>query len=146
MIGEVGGKREHNSSFPLREHLAALDLEHYAWAPLLHHREGNLWRCIPIYNAQSECIQFIYVIFTVYIQPMQVSSMLGSVWMAPSAWRFEAPAACCFSTSEVLSCSGVLSMTPQQVHCWLWCWTWHPSGIGPLFGKSTSHLTCITWT
>lgn len=51
-----------------------------------------------------------------------------------------------FSTSEVLSCSGILSMTPWQVHWWLWCWTWHPGGIGPLFGKSTSHLTCITWT
>lgn len=25
---------------------------------------------------------------------MKVSSMLGSVWMAPSAWRFEAPAVC----------------------------------------------------
>lgn len=53
----------------------------------------------------------------------------------------------CFSTSEVLSCSGMPSMTPQQVHCWLWCWTWHPSGTGPLFGKSTgSHLTCVTRT
>lgn len=43
-----------------------------------------------------------------------------------------------FSTSEVLSCSGVLSMTPRQVHWWLWCWTWHPGGIGPLFGKRKS--------
>lgn len=25
---------------------------------------------------------------------MKVSSILGSVWVAPSAWRFEAPAVC----------------------------------------------------
>lgn len=44
--------------------------------------------------SQSECIQFIYIIFTAYIQPMKVSSMLGSLWMAPFAWRFEVPAVC----------------------------------------------------
>lgn len=144
LIGEVEGKHEHDSSFHLREHLAALDMEHHAWAPLLHHREGNLWRCIPIYNAQSMYTVYIYYFYSLYsaYESVEQAGNCGDSTFCMEIWG----TCSLFSTSEVLSCLGMLSMTPQQVHCWLWCWTWHSSGIGPLFRKSTSHLTCITLT
>lgn len=130
-----------SAQFHLREHLPALDLECYAWAPLLHHREGNLWRFIPIYNVQPKFVQFIYIIFTVYTQPVKVSSMLGSVWVAPSAQRSEVLAVCC-NTGEALNCLGMASTRPWEVPCWLWRWTWHPSGIGPLWEKHRSFDLC----
>lgn len=55
-----------SSPFHLSEHLPALDPERYARVPLLHHREGNLWRFIPTYNAQSEFILFIYTVYIYY--------------------------------------------------------------------------------
>lgn len=91
------------SPFHLREHLAALDLEHYTWAPLLHCREENLWRFIPIYNAQLKCIQFIYYCLCVYFYILysvcERAKHAGSVWVAPSAWRCEVPVVCS-DTSE----------------------------------------------
>lgn len=74
-------------------------------------------------------------IFTVYTQPVKEPSMLGSVWVAPSAWRCEVPVVCS-DTSEQLSYLGMPGLTPQQVHLWLPRWTCHPSSIGPLFVKS----------
>lgn len=86
-------------------------------------------------------IYYFYSLYSAYESVEQAGICMDSTFCMEiwGTWSL-------FSTSEVLSCLGMLSMTPQQVHCWLWCWTWHPSGIGPLFRKSTSHLTCITLT
>lgn len=45
-------------------------------------------------NLYGLYVQFIYIIFTVYTQPVKVSSLLGSVWVAPSALRSEVAAVC----------------------------------------------------
>lgn len=116
-----------SSPFHPGEHLAALDVERYAWAPLLHHGEGNLWRFIPIYNAQSKCIQFICAVHVYYFYSL--SSACESVKHAEiyvgGTLCAEIWGTCglvCSNTSEALSCLGIMpSMTPQQAlvldHC-----------------------------
>lgn len=49
-------------------------------------------------NLYSLYVQFMYIIFTVYPLPVKVSSMLGSMWVAPSAQRSEVPVVCSVPT------------------------------------------------
>lgn len=48
----------------------------------------------------------------------------------------------CCNTGEALNCLGMASTSPREVPCWLWRWTWHPSGIGPLWEKHQSFDLC----
>lgn len=126
-------------------------LQHWIWStmhePLAAPERQKLVEIYP--NAQ--CSVRMYAVYRYYFYNLYSAyeSVKHAGICVDGTFCMETWGTCslfCFSTSEVLSCSGMLSMTPQQVHCWLWCWTWNPSGIGPLFGKSTSHWTCITWT
>lgn len=45
--------------------------------------------------SQHTMLSQVYIFFlTVYTQPVKVSGVLGSVWVAPSAQRYEVPAVC----------------------------------------------------
>lgn len=142
IIGEVGGKHEHDFISFKKTGSEALCM-----SPLAASQRRKLVELYP--NIQCSVRMDTVYIYYFYSLYWAYESVKHAGICVDGTFCIEIWGICslfCFSTSEVLSCSGMLSMTPQQMHCWPWCWTWHPSGIGPLFGKSTSYLTCMTWT
>lgn len=90
-----------------------------------------------------QCSVEMYTVYILWFVCIFLHFIL-SLWKSQACWVcvggtfcVEMWGACGLFWHEwALSCLGTPGVTPQQVHLWLPCWTWHPSSIGPLFGES----------